>query len=220
MIFADKKSARDKRLLRLERERDRLHLAERHAPIVPLERPYQRGWVKTFGLRKDALHHPDRAAFEAVLAVVNQRVYSRRDDFVDRTGRPIVLNPRVIGRRQWRKLAWTARHRRLFAYGIWSDDAVSFDRIHTLCHWRRRGFKLMTAWWLQEQVLPFMITHRRECLPDVESRLAEIESHLRHTCGYERLLRLHGRRCRWRDAPRASRLRAEIAADEASSQPD
>ena len=96
MRFTDKYAQRDKGLLRLERELNRLHQAQGQAPIVPLEHPYQRGWVKSFVLRQDALHHPEVAVFSAVLAVVNQRVLSRNREFVSSRGHAIVLRHRII----------------------------------------------------------------------------------------------------------------------------
>src|SRR5688572_30221528 len=91
MPFHDKYASRDKHLLRLERELNRLRQAHWHAPVVPLEHPYQRGWVKTFTLREDALHHPEVLVFTTVLATVNDRIHSRMRDFVRRNGDAIIL---------------------------------------------------------------------------------------------------------------------------------
>lgn len=200
MHFHDKYARRDKHLLRLERELNRLRQAQWHAPVVPLEHPYQRGWLKTFTLREDALHHPELLVFKTVLTTVNDRIHSRTRDFVRRNGDAIILRPRIISPRDWPRLAWPISHQRLFAYGQWPvEDIYPWTeryRRHSIC-----GFKLIRTWWLDELVLPYMITHQRVDLPEVRRRLAEIENHLRHRLGLERLDWLHGHRVRWRDSP-------------------
>ncbi|WP_043588735.1 hypothetical protein [Geminisphaera colitermitum] len=57
-----------------------------------------------------------------------------------------------------------------------------------------------------------MITHQRVELPEVRRRLAEIDAHMEHMRGRERLNRLHGRRNWWRfDNPRIAPVRDELA---------
>lgn len=80
----------------LERELNRLHQAQGITQSLPLERPYQRGWVKSYTLREDALHHPDIRFFAAVLKVVNQKVYAKKREFISRCGEEMVLHPRII----------------------------------------------------------------------------------------------------------------------------
>lgn len=196
MHFLDKYLTRDKHLLRLERELNRLHHAQWRAPIIPLEHPYQRGWVKTFELREDAHHHPEATVFNAVLGIVNQRVLSRSREFVNRFGQPLVLRPRIIQVHEWVRRPWPISHQRLFAYGAWD-----LEDIHpwSMKYYRScvRGFKLRRTWWLKESVQPHMITHQRVDLPEVRSRIAEIEAHFEKHLGRQRLSRLHGKRWRW-----------------------
>lgn len=184
--------------MRLEREFNRLQHAQWRAPIVPLEHPYQRGWIKTFVLREDALHHPEVLVFKAVLAAINDHVHSRSRDFIRPNGDAIILRPRIISPRDWPRLAWPISHQRLFAYGQWPvEDIYPWSkRYHrsSIC-----GFKLLRTWWLDDLVLPYMITHRRVDLPEVRKRIAEIETFLRHRLGWERLRKLHGRRVHWRN---------------------
>jgi hypothetical protein len=197
MRFPDKHQARDKQLLRLEREVWRLCRARHDAPVVPLERPFQRGWTKTYILPEGIERRRDAPILRAILAVVNRRVYSRDRSFVHRhTGKTIELGPRVLHVREMEQYSWSPQHRALFELGTWLiDDGPSWIR------WRRGhflGYKLVRTEWLREDVQPHLITHRQVLLPDVESRLAEIESFLTHTCGRYRLDRLRGRSQWWR----------------------
>jgi hypothetical protein len=196
MRFLDQHAAFAKQLRSLGRERSRLQRAQGNAPVVPLERAFQRGWEKTYVLRADIHHRPDRRVFSEVLPFVNQRVYSRTREFQSREGKPIALHPRIIPVAEWRQLAWPASHQRWFAYGHWRIE----DRPWIPPHWSRHilGFRLVRSWWLEEQMRPFMITHQRVELPEVRRRLAEIERYMDMHSGWERLMRLHGRSRWWR----------------------
>jgi hypothetical protein len=196
MRFLDKYSSRDKRLLALEREMRRLNQAQRDAPIIPLERPYQRGWAKFYVLDEDIVRRADTAIFRVMLPQINQRVIARDRSFVSRRGHPILLRPRIIPVREWLKLGWPAKQQRFFSYGHWRLDHDPWRPIK----WREHviGFKLINLSWLREEVQPHLITHQRVDLPEVRSRLAEIENHLELTRGRERLHWLHGRSQWWR----------------------
>lgn len=200
MRFTDKYAQRDKHLLRLERELNRLYEAKWSAPIIPLEHPYQRGWVKSYVLRRDALHHPEATVFSVVLAVVNQRIHSRNREFTSRKGNPIVLRPRIIPVREWSRRVWPISHQRLFAYGRWPlEDIFPWSMEHY--RYNVFGFRLIRTWWLEELVQPHMITHQRVELPEVRSRIAEIDSCLEANLGQCRLDWLHGHRRWWRHGP-------------------
>lgn len=192
MRFLDKYAGREKELRRLAREVARLSQAQRNAPVVPLERPYHRGWIKTYVLEDRVSRRPDAQILRTILHTVNRTVYSRDRSFLTRGGRAIELYPRIIFPREWAKLNWPASHQRFFAFGMWRIDDPQLW--HLPGRVRRPGYNLAHADWLREEVQPFLITHQRVMIPDVESRLAEIETHMTHTHGWQRLLRLRGRR--------------------------
>jgi len=153
--------------------------------------------MKFFVLRQDALHHPEAAVFSAVLAVVNQRVLSRNREFISSRGHVIVLRPRIIPVWEWSRRPWPFSHQRLFAYGRWQTEKFYSWSTHRYCE-VEVGFKLFRTWWLEERVQPHLITHQRVELPEVRSRIAEIEACLEANLGRCRLDWLHGRRRRWR----------------------
>lgn len=211
MRFLDKHTARDKELLRLEREYNQLHRALNDAPVVPLAEPYQRGWSKTYVLREDIRRRNDVAVFRTVLAALNQRIWSRERDFILPDGQTYRLRPRIILPLEWKRLPWPASHRRLFAYGPWEEEFLprrSFRRRRLVV-----GFSILNPWWMEEDVQPWMITHQRGELPEVRRRMTEIETRMEHTRGWERLGRLHGRKNWWWrfDAPALAPLRADLA---------
>jgi hypothetical protein len=209
MTLLRKQEQRDKHLLKLEREHNRLFPALRDAPLVPLEKPYQLGWIKTYALVAEVLRRPDAAVFRRVLAVVNSRVWSREANFKLRNGDAIVLRPRIIPPKEWERLGWPASHKKLFSYGHWEDEME-------LRPWFRKrrlriGYAVNRPWWIKEEVHPRMITHRRVDLPDVRSRLAEIDAHFDHHQGWAILGRLHGHRVRWLERTSIAERRIAIA---------
>lgn len=205
MTVPNKHTSRDKRLLALEREANRLYLACRDAPVIPLERPYQKGWMRSFALSPDVRRRPDSQVFAKVLGVVNRRQWCIRREFAYPDGAKMVLRPAIITPREWMRLRWPASHRRLFAFGNWEegDAGEFFPRPWFLPSKIRRrvfrtGYAVHRPWWLCEVVWPHLITHQRVRLPEIETRLAEIEAELEHAQGRHRLSWLHGRRVRWR----------------------
>ncbi len=209
----DKHASLEKRLRQLSREHRRLQHAQWHAPIVPLARAFQRGWEKTYVLREDIRRRPDMRVFAEVLAEVNQRLYSRNREFTDRQGHPLVLRPRIIPVAEWLQLDWPASHQRLFAYGHWRLE----DGLWRPERWRRHilGFRLVRAWWLAESVQPFMVTHQRVDLPEVRSRLAEIDAFMTARRGWQRLGRLQGHSRWWRHLTTTRAELRQIAGDAA-----
>ena len=206
----EKYTAREKHLRQLEREVNRLRQAQGHAPLIPLEHPYQRGWVKSYALRADVARRPNADIFHRILAVVNQRVYSRNRDFVHSNNDEIVLQPRIIPAAEWNKYAWPVNQQRLFGYGHWRVEETLWPSFRRRCH--ILGFKLISTWWLEEDIQPFLITHQRIELPEVRERLAEIEAFMNARAGWRRLDRLHGHKNHWRRFEwSAPELRAETA---------
>ena len=163
--------------------------------------------MKTFVLDARVHRRRDVDIFRQMLRAVNNRVVSPNREFRSRRGFPILLSPRRIGISAWEKLAWPASHQRFFRLGHWRIEDEEFRR--PMQRLWRRGYKLVDDWWLQEIIQPVMVTHQRVDLPDVKSRLAEIEAHMLNTCGWKKLRRLYGRSEWWRDlSSSAPELRA------------
>lgn len=219
MIFAKKQDRRDKHLLRLEREYQRLWRVSADAPLIPLETPYQRGWVRSFTLREDILRRRDASTFRRILQAINHRVYCRSRSFTDRHGNRVGLRPKIILAREWPKLQWPENHKRHFFFGYWKERTLYGNRPYERYVF---GYKLACDYILQEQIEPFMVTHVRTELPAVRKRIAEIEKYYSDHLGRERLDRLHGRHHRyWRCMCwNAQELRSKASTGEAGEEYD
>ncbi len=75
-----KKTQRELRAMRLELQR--LWKVRCDAPLLPLDKPFQRGWTRFFVLRKDALRRKDAAGLKQALEFVQCRQFCRKGDFL------------------------------------------------------------------------------------------------------------------------------------------
>jgi len=186
MIVPNLQFQRDKQLLRLEREYSRLSRACWSAPLVPLERPFASGWIKSYVLREDILRREDASIFRRILLAVNDQVYSRNRAFVRKNKTPIVLRPKILTVKVWRGLGWPESYKKHFQFGCWVEGRRSrFVRPIT-------GYKLAEPWMLVEKIEPYIVTHVRAEFPEIRRRLAEIDAQFTRMQGWRRLARLHG----------------------------
>lgn len=172
-------AAHDKLLLRLDRERQQLRKAWHQAPVIPLEVPYQQGWVRFFKLREDAQRREDVEYLREILTHVNTYQYSRDGNFVERVhvkGRqnpwrhepqPFLLDDPMLA-------TWPSWFRRYFE--IRMLQTTNWRGKHT--HVPHYVFKY--PYYLKTVVQKHFVTHTRVRMGDIEARLAEIEAYLRH----------------------------------------
>lgn len=71
----------ERELRAMREERQRLWEVQRDAPLLPLDKPFQRGWTRFFVLRDDALRRNDAAALRQAFEFVQVRQYCRKGDF-------------------------------------------------------------------------------------------------------------------------------------------
>ncbi len=200
----DPKFAAEKRLRALEREENHLRRLDREAPIIPLDEPYHRGWERWFEWSEAALRRDDAHRFIEILPVIQRIDWSKSPEF-DRwswlSGRRVHWphEPRRFSLRSFRALKlpeerWgyfeTHRHHSLGTPGY-------------LNHLQRIGWgggiHFRFPEYLDSKIGPHLITHRKVNLPEVTSRLAEIDQIMENCLGRRKLCRLAGRGCRrWR----------------------
>jgi len=62
---------RDKQLFRMEQEYKKLRDIQRHEPEVPLEKPYQRGWIRCFELISEIKNSSKAEFYQQILDQIN-----------------------------------------------------------------------------------------------------------------------------------------------------
>ena len=78
-----RKDREDRELRKMAEESRRLGHARFTADLVPLEKPYQRGWVRFFKLTDRAARRPDAELLEELLTYVNNVQYCRKRLFLE-----------------------------------------------------------------------------------------------------------------------------------------
>jgi hypothetical protein len=204
----DKHSLRDKGLLALERERNRLYKAKWNAPLIPVEKPYQAGWERKFILRDDAARRAEAPIWKQILAKFNLPIFSRDKRFLDHEGHEIVQQFKVLPKKQVEAFpGWTAQHFKWLNFGHHAPVYFHFHRGKITVTFKdaiEGYYPVITGYYLVLDIQPYIVTHMRVHMPEVEQRLAYIEKKLDGGGGIYRLNKLHGQRSHWRD-PRQKR---------------
>lgn len=206
----DRKAAAEKQLRGMERERRVLRQIQWDFPLVPLEQPYPRGWERWFEWTPEALRRDDAARLPKLLEVLQNREVSRWQDFrryVWKLRKEIPI-PHEIP--QWSLWSYTKLKLPNELWGYFETyphgPLSQPGHLEYLREIRWGGpITFRHPHWLVSRLGPHWITHRRVAMPEVESRIAEIEAWMDRTRGWQKLSRLHGKR-QWRTDGRRIRL--------------
>ena len=187
----------EKRLRALMRERVRLQAVLWEAPLVELEQPFQRGWLREFRLTDRAKRRENADQLCRLLKVVNHRQYCRRGDFTTWCGEKKRRRPAEHGLRRphlWQLLR-EGVDPKLFKYFRHIGSGAVVSRAH-LQYWIGRRWngrlEVVCPEYFSRIIKPWIITHQKVDLPEARARLAEIDACLEAENGWERWLRLRG----------------------------
>lgn len=200
-----RKWERDRYLQKLERERRELWNQLGDAPIRKLDEPYQRGWERFFVLSEEAKRRKDSDRLREVLKIVQRYQRAKSKDFY----KPCWSKWGRKKRMKHRLKSFTAKE---FLKQKVPDELLQYfmtqnrrpisprSRLRELVRseWGGRIF-LAQPHYFQRVVKPYMITHEKVALPEVERRLSEVEDVLWSPPNSGRLSWLNGYRYgRWR----------------------
>lgn len=210
-----RKAHEEKALLATAEERQRLGSALWSAPLVDLEKPYQRGWFREFELTPEARRRGDVTRLEELLTFVNVVHCCRLGKFR--------AYDHVLKRE-------APKRHRLRRFSLSELRKIQFPE-HLYPYLRHEAvYQPLSAKWLQDGAArftgkfvvrfpnhyvsvtkPLIITQRRVDMPRVRSRMQEIENEFDRTNGWGRYLRLRGRSRRRYDCdPPPRERRAEV----------
>ncbi|MPS63613.1 hypothetical protein [Chryseobacterium sp.] len=173
---------------------------KREIPLVPLEKPYQKGFVRFFVVRDDVKRSKDGDFFEGILNKINTKMYSETRKFLKKKrkfGRRIYVDrEQKLGRLstyQWNdpKLRLTDRERQYFL------------RREDYCPIRKRYniyYEFIEPWRFVLRVKPNMITHYKPLRSDLEKEIDELNSYLgEHKVAGIIHKTIYGRPSLWKD---------------------
>lgn len=187
---------KEKKLLALLREENRLYRIDREAPWVPLTPPVMRGYKRYFVLRPDVQRSKNAAFFEGLLAKINTIQYFYRKDFKVKNryrGKKILrLREQYL---QEPKACWLYKYR-------FTDKEMRFfeQRIDP----KEKGiysiyYVFTEPWRFILRVRPNMIDKIKVLNPDLESRMQELENKIERNFLRPAICGARNTRFKWHD---------------------
>lgn len=184
------KTGRDKRILDLDRECDRINEMIRGLGYVPLIPPVQRGWKRSFVLRPDVMQDKHAAFYQQILDKINTTEYSSRKDF-------------KVKKRRFGKRLYILRSQKLKEPDEYCFRRMQFSEREQLYFYKREEYhypsKSMQVryvfaeqWRLILKIQPNMITKTRRRDWELERRLDEINDYMDRNVLHRRLDKLRG----------------------------
>ena len=149
----------------------------RELPLVPLEKPYQKGYVRFFVLREDVRQGKQADFFETLLEKINTYQYADTRKFQKK-------------KKRRGKRVYIARKQELYAFNQWEwqralergkfteKERAYFARIECFNRQKDRFesyYEFTEAWRFELRVKPNMITHYRPVDIAIERELAELD---------------------------------------------
>ncbi|MCI5058972.1 MAG: hypothetical protein MRY83_22855 [Flavobacteriales bacterium] len=174
MIHNNKISLREKEVIRLRKELNKLYWAKRHLGEYELEKPIRHGWYKFLVLREDISRRKDAKIFQNILDVAGMRVWGRDKKHLDKV---------------WEKRARDSRY--VSQLGIYKLDKKHFGNLMHKAREYFQGYERTWTYWRGSDMVYYCrvpsyyyitkyerayITHRKIHDADLERRIAEIES--------------------------------------------
>ncbi|SHL19553.1 hypothetical protein [Chryseobacterium polytrichastri] len=150
----------------------------RKIPLVPLEKPYQKGFVRFFVVRDDVKRTKDGKFFEGILMKINTYMYSETRKFQKKKrkfGRKIyVPRDQKLDRLlpyQWNdpKLGLTTREKQYF---------LKREEYDPLRKKYDTYYEFIEPWRFTLRIKPYMITHYKPLSSDLEKEIDELDSYL------------------------------------------
>jgi hypothetical protein len=150
----------------------------RNIPLVPLEAPYQKGFVRFFVVRDDVKRSKDGVFFEGILNKINTKMYSETRKFLKKKrkfGRRIyvVREQKLVqlSAYQWNdpKLGLTTREKQYF---LKREEYNPFRKRYNVY------YEFIEPWRFTLRVKPYMITHYKPLRSDLEKKIDELDSYL------------------------------------------
>jgi len=168
----------EKQIIQKNKRSKELWKIRRNMPLVPLEEPYQKGFIRFFVVRDDVRRSKDGDFFQGILNKINTKMYSETRKFLKKKrkfGRRIyVERDQKLARlsiHQWNdpKLGLTTRER---PYFLKREEYSPFRKRYNIY------YEFTEPWRFVWRVRPNMITHYKPLDSDLEKEYDELHSYL------------------------------------------
>lgn len=150
----------------------------RNIPLIPLERPYQKGFVRFFVVRDDVKRSKDGDFFENLLKKINTEMYSDTRKFLKKKrkfGRRIYVEKE---QKTANVLPWEWNNPK---FGLTERERQYFVKREYYAHNKRlikEYYEFIEPWRFVLRVKPNIITHYKPLDEDLEREYNALDSHL------------------------------------------
>ncbi|MEJ5103646.1 hypothetical protein [Chryseobacterium sp. MYb328] len=168
----------EKQIRRKYQRRNKLCDIKRNIPWIPLDEPYQRGFVRFFAVREDVKKSKDGDFFEGILKKINTHMYSESRQFLKKkkkSGRRIYVE-RAQKLKNISSYSWTDPK-----LGLTSREREYFLKQEEYCPFRKTYvpyYEFKEPWRFTLRTRPNMITHYKPVDFQLEKEIAELKSYL------------------------------------------
>ncbi|RLJ34576.1 hypothetical protein CLU97_4091 [Chryseobacterium sp. 7] len=168
----------EKQIRKKYQRSDELWDIRRNIPWIPLDKPYQRGFVRFFAVREDVMRSKDGDFFEEILKKINTYMYSESRRFLKKKrkfGRRIYVareqKLKQISSYSWNdpKFGLTPRERQYF---LKQEEYCSARKIYV------PYYEFTESWRFTLRTRPNMITHYKPVDFELEKECAELNDYL------------------------------------------
>jgi hypothetical protein len=149
----------EKQIRKKYRRSKELWEIRRNTPWIPLDKPYQRGFVRFFVVREDVMRSKDGDFFEGILKKINTYMYSESRRFLKKK--------RKFGRRIYVERVQKLQHISSYSWndpklGLTARERPYFLRQEEYCPARKSYvpyYEFIEPWRFILRIRPNMITH-------------------------------------------------------------
>ncbi|HTN16920.1 MAG TPA: hypothetical protein VL092_04505 [Chitinophagaceae bacterium] len=192
----------DKQLIRLHKSRKSLLEIKQKLPMVPVEHPYQKGWKRTFELRKDVAESKHADFYLSLLDKINTVQYSRIKYF-------------QLKRRKHRKKVWIEMPQTLQEFDLWKwernipgfseQEKAFFYPKEYWCTTLKQvivKYAFTEPWRFILKIKPNMITHQKMIDETLDQEIAFLDQHIANHFLQHKIIKLvNGHSYKWRKKP-------------------
>jgi hypothetical protein len=168
----------EKQLTQLLKTENKLWKERNNLPFVPLEKPYQKGWERSFFLREDVARLSNSDFYKSLLDKINTYQYSQDKTFKKRKRkyRKYVFHEKPHLLKEFSECEWTSSKLKLS-----EKEKTLFEKQEVWCIFKK-GFKVSyvfkESWRFVLKIKPNIITHKKMIDEILEQELAEIDNYI------------------------------------------
>ncbi|MEP6929023.1 MAG: hypothetical protein ABI850_03390 [Flavobacterium sp.] len=168
----------EKYLVQLSKRKHEIYLAIRNLPLIELETPYQKGWVRFFVVRKDVLRSEEAMFYVNILEKINSFQFSNQKTFTNRkkrfgkkTDNPKEQFVNKISISEWNNNTFELTDKEKSCFALiekWSDRCRCF----------KTYYQFTESWRFVFKIEPNIITHKKAVDAVLESELRLIDNYI------------------------------------------